>query len=194
MPSSRPRTVHRHPAGAITVTVTADNTISGMGGCTLREAVQRAFDLASGNTSTYPECTTVTGTNVIDFKPGLGAITLDKNLGYIFLSSPLTIKGKQQAISGGALTQIFRISGDLTVTLEGLELEGRVHRGGRRRHPGRRRLGDPGDQGLRFRRNLADFGGAISFNGLTLDVRTSSSPPTGRPRGAAARSSAATTG
>jgi hypothetical protein len=171
------------PAGAITVTVTADNKMSGMGGCTLREAVQRAFDLAGGNTSTYPECTTVTGTNVIDFNRGLGTITLDKNLGYIFLSSPLTIKGKQQAISGGTETQIFRISGDFTVTLEGLELRDGFIEGG-----GGAIQVDGGSATLvikdcDLRRNLADFGGAISFNGLTLDVRSSRFTANGSAKG-----------
>jgi CSLREA domain-containing protein len=160
------------PGAAITVTKALDEKKVDSK-CTLREAVQVAFDLSKGSSPSFPECTVGNGAALVEFQPGLGTITLLPELGNIALNFPVTIQGKQ-TISGGGKTQIFTIGSDPTVKLVDLVLEKGFIDGG-----GAAILVNGGSatleiEGSVFQDNIADFGGAIAFNGSTLKIKKNS--------------------
>lgn len=169
------------PGGAaIVVTINVDEKKPN-GTCTLREAVQTAFDYANGGSLFYPECATATGKDLIEFKPGLGTIELPE-LGWINLSSSLTIQGPApddlQEISGAGKTRIFAIGNGSTVKLKNLSLtQGRILGEGNS-GSGAGLLVDGGSANVTiencwFHDNEAGRGGAIAFHGWHLTIRNS---------------------
>lgn len=164
----------RSVIAAITVNTTSDMKAPNRE-CTLREAVQTAFDYSTGSLSFfYPECKTPTEQDVIEFTPGLGIIELLPANGVIDLSTDLTIRGPAE-ISGQGQSQIFRIGGAFAINLYDLTLTKGSSSGG-----GGALLVNGGAaiveiDGCIFANNVANgtFGGAIAFNGWELTVRHS---------------------
>jgi hypothetical protein len=105
-------------AQTLTVNTTADDTATGVGGCTtggsctLREAVAQANLDNAGDTIIVPS-----GTYAVSSATGFGAITL---------SGDMTIQGAGPAgtiIDGGAATSLFSLSSPAAVTMTGVTLQ-----------------------------------------------------------------------
>lgn len=97
--------VNAAPAAAITVNSNADTTVVD-GKCTLREAIQNANANNQGNT----DCAAGSGTDSINFSPGLGVILLTSALPVI--NESLSINGQsgiglKQTINGNSAYRIF---------------------------------------------------------------------------------------
>lgn len=166
------------PGGAAILVTTDVDEKKPNGTCTLREAVQTAFDYATGGSLFYPECATSTGKDLIQFKPGLGTIELPE-LGWINLSSNLTIQGPApddlQEISGAGKTRIFAIGNGSTVKLKNLSLTKGKIQGEGNSGSGAGLLVDGGSANVTiencwFHGNEAGRGGAIAFHGWHLTI------------------------
>lgn len=162
----------RPGAAEIMVNASGDVKMPGDGKCTLREAVQTAFDYSNGSSLFYPECATGSGQDEIQFAAGVGTIELLPANGEINISSDLTIAGPA-TISGANQTRIFRISTEIFVQLFDLTLTQAVWGGS-----GAALLVQGGAaiveiDGCKFTQNTSSIGGAIAFHGWELTVRKS---------------------
>jgi CSLREA domain-containing protein len=105
------------PPVVITVNTLLDETTSGDGLCSLREAITNAND----NAQTYPECAAGSGANAITFSVS-GTITLGSTLPAI--NDDVTIDGGGQSItvSGNNSVRVMFVNNGKTLTLHNLTL------------------------------------------------------------------------
>jgi predicted outer membrane repeat protein len=141
--------------------------------CTLREAVQSAFDVYIGGKKSYPECKGGQD-DVITFASAY-TIELDPNLGQIPLNSNLTIQGppSKVTVSGVGKTRIFTTNSLVLVQLRNLKLtKGTVDGGGAAiLILGGSALYDI--ENCDFVDNDSTGGGAVDFHGDHLAIRMS---------------------